>query len=98
MNILETNEGHAVEINVHQALQWLVGACLVLLTSLMSWGTLKIVELDQRVSVIESNRFTPADGLQLREDLVSVREYDAALAQIHAQLTRIEDKIDGLQR
>lgn len=82
--------GQAVRLTFHPLLQWGLGICASLITASVLWGISTIVELDNRVTAIESSRFTRADAA----GYVTVREYDASLASILSQLNRIEDKLD----
>ena len=91
---LTTGDGKSVRIEVNTFLQWVLGICAVLITGMITWGTTEIVSLDNRVSVIESSRFTAEDWISASNDHVTFREYDAAMLAIQTSLSRIEDKLD----
>ena len=84
------DRGSPVRLTFHPLLQWGLGICASLITAAVLWGISTIVDLDKRVTAIESSRFTQEDA----DGFVSVREYDAHLASVLNQLQRIEDKLD----
>lgn len=86
----KTSAGDPVEITFHKTLAWAMGICATLVTASVLWGVATLVDVDRRVSVLETSRFTRADA----SAYVTLREYDAAMSSIISQLSRIEDKLD----
>ena len=64
----------------------IVGVFCTLMVGWMGWMSLKIIDIDKRVAVIEGNRFDSGDALDLR------RHLDAQLGIIMRELgTKVDD-------
>lgn len=67
-----------------------------------TWVSISLIGMTERVSVIESNRFTSKDGLQLwlaigerplRDDVVSPSLFLQSVESLEGRLGRIEEKL-----
>lgn len=80
------------------ALEWAFRLLLLLVSALLTYNLSQLKEvtdlihtLDTRVSVIESNRFTAADGLKLQKEILA----RPTRQEIQDMLNRLEDRLTG---
>jgi len=57
----------------------LFGFFLVIALAVSSWALSTVVRLDVRLTAIENNRFTNADGLKIWQEVLQIREIIARL-------------------
>jgi len=88
-----TNGATGRSITPAEVLDWVMKVLLGVTTALVVsiWTT--VGTLDNRVTAIESSRFTTADGLELWREVDS----KVSRAELSAQLTHLEDMIQDIQ-
>ena len=57
-------------------LDWLVRIMVVVLVPLLMWISGTMIAMDKRITVIEANRFTSADGARVWEELYKRPTFD----------------------
>lgn len=88
-----TAEGEPIQVSMPSWFAWLAGILASIITITVVGTAAKLVDLENRVVVIEASRFTTDDA----RDYVTIREFDGTILSLQTQLTRIESKIDRLQ-
>lgn len=90
----QTQEGNPVRIEFHPILSWVLGIAAVLITTTIIGSAVKLVDLETRVTAIESSRVRPDD----LAGYTTHREFDGHVQAFGAQLSRIETKLDAMRQ
>lgn len=88
-----THDGQPIDVSFPAWVGWVTSILSVVIAATIVSTAAKLVDMEQRVTAIESSRFTAEDA----RAYVTIREFDARVQSITTQLSRIEGKIDRLQ-
>lgn len=84
-NGIQNNSG---KVEIKTVIEWMIKLSSVLLIPLMIWLISLVISLDKRVSIIEGNRFTTGDAIQMRSDISGTQD---DLIDIQARMSKLED-------
>lgn len=69
---------------------WILKALVPISIAYFGWSITTVVDLDQRLKVIESNRYTPADALEYE------RQQSARWLSLENRLTLMEGRLEAI--
>lgn len=88
----KTDDGQVLHVHIPQFLAWVLGLCGTAIVA----GVALLLNLNMRVTAIESTRFTAKDAEAITNQFVPRAEYNARWGTAVDRLDRIEDKLDRL--
>lgn len=93
--------------NLQSMLSVVMGILVIIALSLSGYALNGVIENTQSIAIIESNRFTNNDGLDIHKQISSLKtsvaevktensQYKAAIIRLEGKIDRIDGKLDRL--
>lgn len=89
-----TSDGDPIHVSMPPWFAWLSGILATVITVVVISTAAKLVNMDQRVVILESQQIRPEDYVQRREYEATLEAIRLQIARIEGSLIRIEDKLD----
>lgn len=85
---MATAEVNESKIDVKTVIEWSFKLISMIILPLVIWMITLLLSVDKRISIMEGNRFTATDGIELREDVTTIQR----------DILDIRTEVDGLVR